>query len=110
MFRTQPPIFPISLKHALTANSYQVCHSEETAKLVKNVIDRQDKIIESFYKLEEILVRAHVEAKKAWSHGNSFHAPVEISRIIAAGIDKAQEARIEIARVLASLNYNKEVP
>lgn len=121
-----------------TASSCQVCHREETDALVKNVYDRQDKIIENRDKLEILLVRAHVEAKKAWDlgaqeikmqkalklirqaqwrwdyaaagHGNSFHAPVEISRIIASGIDKAQESRIEIARILASLGYNEEVP
>jgi nitrite reductase (cytochrome c-552) len=35
---------------------------------------------------------------------------VEISRIIASGIGKAQEARLELARVLASLNHNVEIP
>ena len=120
------------------ANSCQVCHREETEKLVKNVYDRQDKIIENRDKLEELLVRAHVEAKTAWDkgaeekqmqealtlirqaqwrwdyaaagHGNSFHAPVEISRIIASGISRAQDARIKIARVLASLGHNQEIP
>lgn len=120
------------------ANSCQVCHREETDALVKNVYDRQDKIIENRDKLEELLVRAHVEAKAAWDfgatqnnmdkalqlirqaqwrwdfsaagHGNSFHAPVEISRIIASGIGKAQEARLELARVLASLDHNEEIP
>ncbi len=120
------------------ATSCQVCHREETDKLLKNVYDRQDKIIENRNQLEILLVRAHVEAKKAWDlgapepkmqkalrlirqaqwrwdyaaagHGNSFHAPVEISRIIASGIDKAQEARIELARILADLGHNREVP
>jgi nitrite reductase (cytochrome c-552) len=120
------------------ANSCQVCHREETETLVKNVYDRQDKIIENRDKLEELLVRAHVEAKKAWElgalepqmakplnlirqaqwrwdysaagHGNSFHAPVEISRIIASGIIRAQEARLELARVLASFSHTGEVP
>lgn len=118
--------------------SCQVCHREETEKLVKNVYDRQDKIIENRDKLEELLVRAHMEAKAAWDygaaepqmkqalqlirqaqwrwdfsaagHGNSFHAPVEISRIIASGIAKAQDARIELARVLAGLGHNQEIP
>lgn len=120
------------------ANSCQVCHREETVTLVKNVYDRQDKIIENRDKLEELLVRAHCEAKAAWElnagdvqmtralnlirqaqwrwdysaagHGNSFHAPVEISRIIGSGIAKAQEARLELARILASLGHNKEIP
>jgi nitrite reductase (cytochrome c-552) len=120
------------------ATSCQVCHREETDALVRNVYDRQDKIIENRDKLEVLLVRAHIEAKKAWElgaaedkmqnalklirqaqwrwdyaaagHGNSFHAPVEISRIIASGIDKAQEARIELTRVLASQGHNEEIP
>jgi len=120
------------------ANSCQVCHREEAGKLLANVYERQDKIIENRDKLEELLVRAHVEAKKAWdlgatdanmkailsdirksqwrwdfaaaSHGASFHAPIEISRIIASGINYAQEARIKLARVLAQKGFNQEVP
>ena len=70
--------------------------------------DRQDKIIENRDRLEVELVRAHMEAKKAWdlgatetemkdilqgirhaqwrwdfaaaSHGASFHAPVETGK------------------------------
>ncbi|NOY96522.1 MAG: ammonia-forming cytochrome c nitrite reductase [Chlorobi bacterium] len=119
------------------ANSCQVCHREEASTLVQNVYERQDQIIENRDKLEELLVRAHVEAKKAWelgakesqmkdilmgirhaqwrwdyaaaSHGGSFHAPVETSRIIATGITTAQETRLKLARLLASLGYNKEV-
>ena len=88
--------------------------------------------------LEELVVRAHVEAKFAWdkgatkaqmkailqdirhaqwrwdyaaaSHGGSFHAPVEIGRVIGTGIEKAQEARIKLARLLATLGHNKPVP
>jgi len=120
------------------ANSCQVCHRQETDRLLKDVYERQDRIIESRDKLEELLVRAHVEAKKAWDlgasdeqmkaslwdirhaqwrwdyaaagHGNSFHSPVEISRVISTGITRAQEARIKIARVLAQLGFNQEVP
>lgn len=120
------------------ANSCQVCHREETTKLVQNVIERQDKIIENRNQLEELLVRAHIEAKTAWDlgakedemksiltdirhaqwrwdyaaagHGNSFHSPVEVSRIIASGITKAQDARIKLARVLAVHGQTAEVP
>jgi len=120
------------------ANSCQVCHREEAATLLANVYERQDKIIENRNKLEELLVRAHVEAKTAWdmgateaemkpiltdirksqwrwdfaaaSHGASFHAPIEISRVIANGITYAQEARIKLARVLAQKGFNREVP
>lgn len=120
------------------ANSCQVCHREETAKLIANVYQRQDQIIENRDQLEVILVRAHVEAKKAWdlgatesemkdiltairhaqwrwdyaaaSHGGSFHSPVEISRTIATGIDIAQEGRIMLARLLIKKGFDGEVP
>lgn len=120
------------------ANSCQVCHREETGELVKNVFDRQDKIIQNRDKLEELVVRAHVEAKKAWdlgatdeqmkeilkgirhaqwrwdyaaaSHGGSFHSPVEIGRVISTGITIAQETRIKLTRLLANFGFNQEVP
>lgn len=119
------------------ANSCQVCHREETASLINDVYVRQDKLIENKYKLEEILVRAHVEAKKAWelgatevqmdpiltdirhaqwrwdfvaaSHASAFHAPVESARIISGGMAIGQEARLKLARLLATLGYNQEV-
>jgi len=46
----------------------------------------------------------------AAGHGNSFHSPVELGRIIAGGISIAQEARIKLARVLSSLGSNVEIP
>ena len=120
------------------ANSCQVCHREETGTLIRNVYDKQDKVIESRHRLEKMLVRAHVEAARAWdlgatedqmeevlmdirhaqwrwdyaaaSHGASFHSSLETTRVIASGLDIAQEARVKLARVLASLGYNEEVP
>lgn len=120
------------------SNSCQVCHREETEKLVRDVYSRQDKILENRDILEKLLVRGHVEAKAAWDkgaseeqmkpvlsdirraqwrwdfaaagHGNSFHSPVETGRIISAGIAMAQEARIKLSRILASLGHNEEVP
>jgi len=119
-------------------NSCQVCHREETEKLVNDVYSRQDKIVENRNRLEELLVRCHVEAKAAWDkgateeqmkeilddirkaqwrwdfsaagHGNSFHSPVELGRIISGGIALTQEARIKLARLLASLGYYEEIP
>jgi nitrite reductase (cytochrome c-552) len=120
------------------SNSCQVCHRQETERLVRDVYERQDKIIQNRDKLEKLLVRAHIEAKTAWkkgardeqmkdiltdirhaqwrwdyvaaSHGAAFHSPVECGRIIAAGITIAQDARIKLSRLLASLGYNKEIP
>lgn len=120
------------------SGSCQVCHREESASLIKDVYERQDRIIRNRDKLEELLVRAHIEAKHAWdlgageeqmkeilqlirhaqwrwdyaaaSHGASFHSPVETGRIISTGIIRVEEARIKLARLLASLGYNKEIP
>ncbi|MBN2520954.1 MAG: ammonia-forming cytochrome c nitrite reductase [Bacteroidales bacterium] len=119
-------------------NSCQVCHREEAENLIRDIYSRQDKIIENRDKLEELLVRAHVEAKFAWeigateiqmkdiligirhsqwrwdyvaaSHGASFHSPVEVSRVIASGIVIVQETRIQLLRLLAELGYNREIP
>lgn len=120
------------------ANSCQVCHRQETTQLLKDVFERQDRIIENRDKLEELLVRAHVEAKKAWdlgatedqmkailqdirhaqwrwdyaaaAHGGSFHSPVEIGRVIGTGLTIAQEGRIKLARLLLQLGFEGEVP
>jgi nitrite reductase (cytochrome c-552) len=120
------------------SSSCQVCHREESEKLIQDVYSRQDKIIENRNALETLLVRSHVEAKTAWDkgasekemkeilydirraqwrwdfsaagHGNSIHSPVETSRIIAGGITMAQDARVKLARLLASLGHNQEIP
>ena len=120
------------------ANSCQVCHKAETDKLIKNVYDRQDKILENQNKLEELLVRAHFEAKQCWDlgatekemeiilqdirkgqwrwdyaasgHGNSFHAPIETGRILSQGIIFTQEARIKLAKLLSAKGFKGEVP
>ena len=119
------------------ANSCQVCHREETEKLITNVYDRQRKSLENRIKLEDQLVKAHIEAGKAWelgatdvqmkdilmsirhaqwrwdfsaaSHGASFHSPVEMGRIIGSGIAEATEARVKLVRLLSSLGHNDSV-
>lgn len=123
---------------ANVANTCQVCHREETEELVKNVYERQDKIKSSRDQLETLLVQAHVEAGKAWdlgatdqemtaplddirkaqwrwdfvaaSHGASFHSPIESARILADGINIAQEARLKLARIFAAKGFNEQVP
>lgn len=118
--------------------SCQVCHREETRKLISDVYSRQDKIMENRKILENLLVKCHIEAGKAWDkgatddqmkeilgeirkaqwrwdfaaagHGNSFHSPVETGRIISGGIAHAEEARVRLARLLASLGENREIP
>ena len=118
------------------ANACQVCHRESEETLKKNVYDRQDKIIDIRRRLEEALVKAHIEAKTAWdngakedemksvlqlirqaqwrwdyaaaSHGGSFHAPLETARVIGDGIEKAQNARILLTEIL--LRHNVKLP
>ncbi|MBC6401303.1 MAG: ammonia-forming cytochrome c nitrite reductase [Ekhidna sp.] len=120
------------------ANSCQVCHRQDKNELIANVYDKQAKIKKTQNELEQLIVRAHVEAKKAWdwgatedqmnpilmdirhaqwrwdysvaSHGGSFHAPVEVSRIVSSATATAQEARIKLARLLADLGFTGEVP
>jgi nitrite reductase (cytochrome c-552) len=120
------------------STSCQVCHRQETERLVRDVYERQDKILQIRNELEILLVRAHIEAKAAWdygakeeqmkeilkdirhaqwrwdysaaSHGASFHSPVEVSRIISTGINIAQDARIKLARLLATMGHNLEIP
>ena len=88
--------------------------------------------------MEDILAKAHIEAKFAWdkgateaemkdalqnirksqwrwdyavaSHGASFHAPQEVLRLMGNGINYAQEARLQISKVLAKHGYTGDVP
>ncbi len=119
-------------------NSCFVCHREKKESLMEDVYERQKKIKEGTSKLQRLIAMAHIEAKKAWelgateaemkeilikirhaqwrwdfavaSHGAAFHAPLETSRIVTSGTEKIQEARIELARLLASKNFNQTVP
>lgn len=43
-------------------------------------------------------------------HGASFHAPIEISRIISKGTYFAGETRLKLARLLAGKGFNQDVP
>jgi len=120
------------------SRSCQVCHRQDQKQLVNDIYERQDKIFTLRNKTEEELVKAHLEAKAAWdagateeemapilllirhaqwrwdfsaaSHGASFHAPVEILRILGTSIDKAQEARVLLAKVLAKHGILKDIP
>ena len=104
----------------------------------QNVFDRQRKANEVRNQLEVELAKAHLEAQFAWnkgategemapalkyirqsqwrwdygvaSHGASFHAPQEITRILSNGLERALQARLEIARVLAKHGHTAEVP
>lgn len=118
-------------------NSCFVCHREKLDALVTDVYDRQRKVKEGTLKLQRLVAMSHIEAGKAielgatevdmleiqkgirkaqwrWdfavaSHGAAFHAPLETSRIVSAGIAIAQETRILLSRLLAKLGHNKPV-
>ena len=115
-----------------------VCHRESEETLRKNVEERQEKCLEVRGRLEDLLAKAHIEAKFAWdkgateaemkdalqlirksqwrwdysvaSHGASFHAPQEMLRLMGDGIDYAGQARLQIAKVLAKHGFTGEVP
>lgn len=116
----------------------QVCHRESEETLRNNVYERQRKANEVRNRLEKELATAHIEAAFAWekgateaemaevlqllrqsqwrwdfgvaSHGGAFHAPQEIQRILSHGLDRALQARLAIAKVLAKHGYTDEVP
>lgn len=123
---------------AMIDRTCQVCHRESEETLRNNVYDRQRKAKEMRDRLEKELAKAHIEAKFAWdkgatdaqmqetlqlirqaqwrwdfgvaSHGGAFHAPQEIQRILGHGLDKAMQARLATAKVLAKLGYTDDVP
>ena len=116
----------------------QTCHREDAEVLRQNVYERQQKTRESRTKLEKQLAAAHIEAKFAWekgatdeemkpvlqlirssqwrwdyafaSHGASFHAPQEVQRLFSDGLVQAQEARLQLSKILARQGYIDNVP
>ena len=125
---------------ANVANSCQVCHREETETLLRDVYERQDKIEELRRIAERNLAAAHLEAKAAWDNGAKeeemkpalklirhaqwrwdwvaaanglgFHSPVEAMRVLGTSIEKAKDARKELAIILVKLGvkYPIELP
>ncbi len=122
------------------ANSCQVCHREETDRLVKDVYERQDRLEELRHLAEDAIAKAHLEAAIAWekgakgdemknalmlirhaqwrwdwvaaANGLGFHSPTEAMRVIGTSIQKAEEARRELALVLVKhgVNYPPKLP
>ncbi len=120
------------------AGSCQVCHRESEENLIRDVYERQDKIEELRMRAEGALAKAHIEAKFAWDKGASesemapvlklirqaqwrwdwvaaanglgFHSPVEAARTLGASIEKAEQARTQLVRVLAKHGYTDEIP
>lgn len=123
---------------AMIDRTCQVCHRESEESLRNNVYERQRKANETRNRLETELARAHLEAQYAWekgatedqmketlqlirqaqwrwdfgvaSHGASFHAPQETQRILSHGLDKALQARMAVAKVLAKHGVTGDVP
>ncbi len=116
----------------------QTCHREDAETLKKYVYDRQRKCEEIRRELETELEKAHLEAQFAWnkgateaemqpvlkfirqsqwrwdfgvaSHGSAFHAPQEMTRILSNGLERAMQARLAIARVVAKHGFTGEIP
>lgn len=110
------------------ANTCQVCHRDTEENLIKYVYDIQDKANEIRNRVEAELSKAHILAKTAWdngatdvemkktlqllrqaqwrwdfsvaTHGGSFHAPIEIQRILAHSLDRTMQAQLEVQKVL----------
>lgn len=123
---------------AMIDRTCQVCHRQTEETLRNNVYERQSKVLGVRQRVETELAKAHIEAKFAWdrgaseaqmekilklirqaqwrwdfavaSHGASFHAPQEVIRMLADGLDKAMQARLELTRVLTARGYTGEVP
>ncbi len=121
---------------ANVANSCQVCHREETEKLIQDVYDRQDRVEELRRIAEKAIASAHLEAKAAWdagatpeemkpalklirhaqwrwdwvaaANGLGFHAPVEALRVVGTSLAKAEEARKALAIIL--IKHGKTYP
>ncbi|HPI74420.1 MAG TPA: ammonia-forming cytochrome c nitrite reductase subunit c552 [bacterium] len=120
------------------AGSCGVCHRESETALIQNVYERQDKVRQLMGMAEDLLTKAHIETKAAldhaaspeqlvpiqqlirqaqwrWdfvaaSHGGSFHAPLECSRILGHAIEKASEARRLLALLLIRLGAPLPAP
>ncbi len=120
------------------AGSCQVCHRESEQALTQNVYDRQEKVRQLAGMAEDLLAKAHIEARMAldhgattqqmaavqklirqaqwrWdfvgaSHGGSFHTPLECARILGNAIEKSSAARVELAIILSKQGVQQPVP
>ena len=116
----------------------QTCHRQDAETLRQNVYERQDKCTEVRNRAEKELATAHIEAKFAidngateaemkpiqdllrksqwrWdyaiaSHGATFHAPQEVTRLLSHSVDYAQQARLQILKVLAKHGFTGDIP
>lgn len=119
------------------ANTCQVCHREETPRLIQDVYDRQDRVEELRRIAEKTIAAAHIEAKVAWDNGATeeqmkeilklirhaqwrwdwvaaanglgFHAPVEALRVLGTAIQKGEQARRELAALFVKQGWKYPV-
>ncbi len=116
----------------------QTCHRQDAEVLRQNVYERQEKCTEVRDRAEAELARAHFETKflidkgateaelkpiqdllrkSQWrwdyaiaSHGATFHAPQEVTRLLSHSVDYAQQARLLIARLAVKYGQTGEIP
>ena len=116
----------------------QTCHRQDAEVLRQNVYERQAKCTEVRDRAEQELAKAHFEAKfiidkgateaemkpiqallrkSQWrwdyaiaSHGATFHAPQEVTRLLSHSVDYAQQARLQIAKVAARHGHIGDIP
>ncbi len=121
---------------ANVANACQTCHKESEEQLLKDVYERQDKLLELRGLAEDALAKAHIEAGMAWDAGATeeemapvlknirhaqwrwdwvaaanavgFHSPVEAMRVIGTSIAKAEKARGILATIF--VKHGIEIP
>ena len=116
----------------------QTCHRQDAEVLRQNVYERQAKCNEVRDRAEQELAKAHFEAKfiidngatevemkpiqdllrkSQWrwdyaiaSHGATFHAPQEVTRLLSHSVDYAQQARLLISKVAAKHGHLGDIP
>ncbi len=113
------------------------CHEQSKEFMVDLIAQRQAKILELKMAAEGQLVKAHFEAGAAWeagateaemkpiltdirhaqwrwdfataSHGIAAHAPAEGLRILGTAVDKAANARVKLAQLLAKKGVEQPI-
>ena len=118
------------------ANSCAVCHRWSEDEIRTRVESIQTKVYDAKIKAEEAIVKAHFDVAAAmeagatdeelapirklirhaqfrWDYvsannGMGFHSPQESTRILADSVNQAQQARLAVARLLASKGISVE--
>jgi len=113
------------------------CHEQSKEFMVNLTKERKVKVADLKARAETQLVKAHFEAKAAWdagateaemkpiltdirhsqwrwdyataSHGVAAHAPDEALRVLGTSVDKAADARIKLAQLLAAKGVKQPI-